>query len=86
MFVGLFAASPIAFILVNSFNWGILRRITLPLLSPAILTVTIAGLIRSLEAFEIEQLLGTPAGIDVYSTRIFEMVSWERPAFLRRWP
>ena len=33
--------------------WGILRRITLPILSPAILTVTIAGLIRSLEAFEI---------------------------------
>ena len=61
--------------------WGILRRITLPILSPAILTVTIAGLIRSLEAFEIEQLLGTPAGIDVYSTRIFEMISWEPPRF-----
>jgi iron(III) transport system permease protein len=61
--------------------WGILRRITLPLLSPAILTVAIAGLIRSLEAFEIEQLLGTPAGIDVYSTRIFEMISWEPPRF-----
>lgn len=61
--------------------WGVLRRITLPLLSPAILTVTIAGLIRSLEAFEIEQLLGTPAGIDVYSTRIFEMISWEPPRF-----
>jgi iron(III) transport system permease protein len=58
-----------------------LRRITLPLLSPTILTVTIAGLIRSLEAFEIEQLLGTPAGIDVYSTRIFEMISWEPPRF-----
>jgi iron(III) transport system permease protein len=61
--------------------WEILRRITLPLLSPALLTVTIAGLIRSLEAFEIEQLLGTPAGIDVYSTRIFEMISWEPPRF-----
>jgi iron(III) transport system permease protein len=61
--------------------WGVLRRITLPLLSPAILTVTIAGLIRSLEAFEIEQLLGTPAGIDVYSTRIFEMIAWEPPRF-----
>jgi iron(III) transport system permease protein len=58
-----------------------LARITLPLLSPAILTVTIAGLIRSLEAFEIEQLLGTPAGIDVYSTRIYEMISWEPPRF-----
>jgi iron(III) transport system permease protein len=65
----------------GSSAWGTLRRITLPLLSPAILTVTIAGLIRSLEAFEIEQLLGTPVGIDVYSTRIFELVSWEPPQF-----
>jgi len=61
--------------------WEVLRRITLPLLSPALLTVTIAGLIRSLEAFEIEQLLGTPAGIAVYSTRIFDLVSWEPPRF-----
>ena len=58
-----------------------LRRITYPLLSPTILTVVIAGLIRSLEAFEIEQLLGTPAGISVYSTRIYELVSWEPPRF-----
>lgn len=61
--------------------WGTLRRITYPLLSPTILTVLIAGLIRSLEAFEIEQLLGTPAGIGVYSTRIYELVSWEPPRF-----
>ena len=60
---------------------GTLRRITFPLLSPTILTVAIAGLIRSLEAFEIEQILGTPAGIDVYSTRIYELVSWDPPRF-----
>ncbi len=61
--------------------WGTLRRITFPLLSPAILTVVIAGLIRSLEAFEIEQVLGTPAGIGVYATRIYDLVSWEPPRF-----
>src|SRR3954454_7161776 len=51
-------------------QWQMLRRITLPLLAPAILTALLAGLIRSLEAFEIEQLLGTRAGIYVYATRI----------------
>ena len=56
-------------------------RVTLPLLSPAILTAFIAGLIRSLETFEVEQLLGVPAGIYVYATRIFEMISREPPLF-----
>ncbi len=57
------------------------RRVTLPLLAPAILTAFIAGLIRSLETFEVEQLLGVPANIYVYATRIFEMISREPPLF-----
>jgi iron(III) transport system permease protein len=51
-----------------------LRRVTLPLIAPTLLTAFIAGLIRSLEAFEVEQLLGVPAGILVYSTRIFDLL------------
>jgi iron(III) transport system permease protein len=58
-----------------------LRRVTIPLLMPAILTAFIAGLIRSLEAFEVEQILGAPAGIYVYSTRIFDLVNNEPPKF-----
>lgn len=58
-----------------------LRRIVLPLLWPAILVVTIAGLIRSLEAFEIEQLIGIPAGIYVYGTRIYDLVHWDPPLY-----
>ncbi len=61
--------------------WTSLMRITLPLLAPAILTAFIAGLIRSLETFEVEQLLGVPANIFVYATRIFEMLSKEPPLF-----
>ncbi|HLY67533.1 MAG TPA: ABC transporter permease subunit, partial [Chloroflexota bacterium] len=53
----------------------IMRRITLPILAPAIVTALIAGLIRSLEAFEVEQLLGTPAKIQVYATRIYNYIS-----------
>jgi len=51
-----------------------LRRVTVPLIAPTLLTALIAGTIRSLEAFEVEQLLGTPSGIQVYSTRIFDLL------------
>jgi iron(III) transport system permease protein len=42
---------------------------------------TILGIIRSMEAFEIELLLGTPIGLQVYSTKIHELVTWEPPQF-----
>jgi len=51
-----------------------LRRVTLPLIAPTLLTAFIAGMIRSLEAFEVEQLLGLPADILVYSTRVFHLL------------
>ena len=56
-------------------------RIVLPVMMPAILVTTILGIIRSLEAFEIELLLGTPIGLQVYSTKIHELVTWEPPQF-----
>ena len=51
-----------------------LRRVTVPLIAPVMLTAFIAGTIRSLEAFEVEQLLGLPADILVYSTRIYHLL------------
>src|SRR5207244_12282621 len=45
-------------------------HIIVPIMAPAILVTTILGIIRSLEAFEIELLLGTPIGLQVYSTKI----------------
>lgn len=56
-----------------------LRRVTIPLVAPAILTAFVAGLIRSLEVFEIEQILGTPSKIFIYSTRIYDLITWEPP-------
>jgi iron(III) transport system permease protein len=53
----------------------------IPVMMPAILVTTILGVIRSLEAFEIELLLGTPIGLQVYSTKIHELVTWEPPQF-----
>lgn len=62
-------------------TWTALRRITIPLLVPAMLTAFVAALVRSLETFEVEQILGTPAGINVYATRIFTLVNWDPPLF-----
>ena len=58
-----------------------LWRITIPLIAPAILTTLVAGLIRSLDVFELEQYLGVPAGIYVYSTRIYDLVSADPPLY-----
>ena len=61
--------------------WRTFFRIVVPIMMPAILVTTILGIIRSLEAFEIELLLGTPIGLQVYSTKIHELVTWEPPQF-----
>jgi iron(III) transport system permease protein len=58
-----------------------LRRITIPLLLPAIATAFVLALIKSLEAFEIERVLGTPVNVNVYSTRIYDFISLEPPLF-----
>src|SRR5579884_683190 len=54
--------------------WRATLRITLPLLAPAVLLVTVIGLIFSFESFEVELLLGVPVRFYVYSTRIYELV------------
>lgn len=57
------------------------RRITLPVLSPMILAVAAFSFIRGLESFNIELLLGTPVGIYVYATRIYDYIRQEPPAY-----
>jgi iron(III) transport system permease protein len=58
-----------------------IRRILLPVLAPALMTVFLAGVIRGLEAFEVEQLIGTRVGIYVYATRIYDLIQNEPPNF-----
>jgi iron(III) transport system permease protein len=60
---------------------GTLFHVVVPVMMPAILVATILGLIRSLEAFEIELILGVPVGINVYSTKIYEFVIHSPPRF-----
>ena len=59
----------------------VLWRISLPVLLPAILAVAALSFIRGLESFNTELLLGTPAGIYVYATRIYDYTRHDPPAF-----
>src|SRR5713226_6921729 len=54
-------------------------RITLPVMTPALVVVFLLGLIRSLESFETELLLGIPWGFYVYSTKIVDLARQEPP-------
>jgi iron(III) transport system permease protein len=65
----------------GSNNLGTLMRITIPILAPAILASTALGFIKSLESFELELVLGIPAGIYVLPTRIYDFIHWEPPLF-----
>lgn len=48
-----------------------LRKVTIPVLKPALLGASLLGFIRLLESFETELLLGYGSGIYVYTTRIW---------------
>ena len=58
-----------------------LFRVIIPIMAPAILVVMLLGTIRSLEAFEIELILGSPQQIDVYSTEIYRRVFGSPPDY-----
>ena len=54
-------------------------RITYPLLAPAMLAGLLAAYSRSLESFEVEQIIGPPVGIFVFATRIYDLVREDPP-------
>ncbi|MBA2690772.1 MAG: iron ABC transporter permease [Burkholderiales bacterium] len=58
-----------------------LWRVTFPVLSPMILAIAVLSFIKGLESFNTELLLGLPAGIYVYGTRIFDYLRQEPPAY-----
>ena len=62
-------------------NIGALVKITFPLLIPAIMGATLLGFIRSMEAFEVELLLGMPAKIFVFATKVYDLLRWEPPKY-----
>jgi iron(III) transport system permease protein len=58
-----------------------LWRVTFPVLSPMILAIAVLSFIKGLESFNTELLLGLPANIFVYGTRIYDYLRQEPPAY-----
>ena len=52
-------------------NWRTLRRISLPLALPAVGAAVLLLFITAIETFEVPLLMGTRAGVRVYTTEIF---------------
>lgn len=60
---------------------SLLRRIVIPVMWPTIGVTLVLSIVKSLESFEIELVLGTPQRIDVYSTQIYRLIRSDPPAF-----
>ncbi len=60
---------------------GTMLKVTVPIMTPTLVVVFVLAIIRSLESFEIELLLGPPIGFWVYSTKILELVRVEPPLY-----
>jgi iron(III) transport system permease protein len=56
-------------------SWVTFRRISMPLLSPAILATSIYYTVRAMEIFEVPAMLGMPKGIYLFSTMIYFSVN-----------
>jgi iron(III) transport system permease protein len=56
-----------------------LYRITLPLMRPIIAMLVVLSLVRGMQSFEIERILGEPVGIHVYATLVVDMLGDEPP-------
>lgn len=51
------------------------RRVVLPLTVPALLSLLLLLILRGLETFEVPGLIGLPAGVEVFSSKIYLAVS-----------
>ncbi|MGH6672551.1 MAG: ABC transporter permease [Xanthobacteraceae bacterium] len=61
--------------------WQVLPRITLPLLRPAILSSLLLLFIMGLSSYEVPRIIGLPARIDVFTTRIQDATTETPPEF-----
>lgn len=58
-----------------------LLQVTLPVLAPALAMALLMSIIRGFETFEIEMVLGAPVGFQVYSNKIYQLMSGSPPEF-----
>ncbi|HEX6511355.1 MAG TPA: iron ABC transporter permease [Chloroflexota bacterium] len=58
-----------------------LARVTAPVLAPAIAPLAILSFLAGLQSLDIELIIGIPAGIFVYGTRIYNLVGADKPQY-----
>lgn len=56
-------------------------RIMVPAVTPAIIAITLIAMIRAMQSFEIEMVLGAPIRLYVYSTLVYSLIEQEPPDF-----
>jgi iron(III) transport system permease protein len=59
----------------------VFRRVTLPLVKPALYAAILIMAVRTLEAFEVPALLGIPEGLWVFTSRIWRVLSGFPPQY-----
>jgi iron(III) transport system permease protein len=65
----------------GSSNFETFLRITMPLMTPALIIIAVLSTLRVFESYEIELLLGVPFGFYVYSTQIVALVREQPPLY-----
>lgn len=56
---------------LGSNEFGVVQRITLPLIRPAILAAGTLNFVRAIESFDVPAIIAIPARIEVFTTKIY---------------
>lgn len=54
---------------------AVLRKVTIPLLKPVLLSALILMIIRAIQSFEVPVLIGVPARTSIFTARIYESIN-----------
>ncbi|MFM2129652.1 MAG: hypothetical protein RL477_1198 [Pseudomonadota bacterium] len=60
---------------------GTLARIVVPAMMPALIAILLMAMIRAMQSFEIEMVLGPAFQFYVYSTKVYTLIAQEPPEF-----
>ncbi|MQA66999.1 MAG: ABC transporter permease subunit [Alphaproteobacteria bacterium] len=56
-------------------------RIVVPAMMPALIAIVLMAMIRAMQSFEIELVLGPPFEFFIYSTKVYSLIAQEPPQF-----
>lgn len=62
-------------------RWDTLTRIVLPVTMPAILAIILMAMIRAMQTFEIEVVLGPPFRFYIFGTQVYALIGQEPPDY-----